>query len=166
MNMSIYTMLERNLFPDFVIRFGIRRLLRQRLRDESNAPLEERSRRFRAFVASLRKSPLAIHTDLANEQHYEVPTEFFQLVLGPHLKYSSGLWPDGVSDLAGAEQSMLELYAQRAELEDGMDVLDLGCGWGSFTLWAAKRYPRSRFLAVSNSSVQRQFIEQSAASRL
>ncbi|NIN40236.1 MAG: methyltransferase domain-containing protein, partial [Gammaproteobacteria bacterium] len=104
-------------------------------------------------------------TDLANEQHYEVPAEFFRAVLGKHLKYSSCYWERGAADLDEAEAHMLALYAERAELADGQRVLDLGCGWGSFTLWAAQRYPDSRFTAVSNSHGQRAYIEAQAAAR-
>lgn len=116
-------------------------------------------------MRELRASPVALVPELANRQHYEVPASFFTIVLGPLLKYSCCLWEDGVGDLADAEQAMLAVTAARARLDDGQDVLDLGCGWGSFTLWAAARYPRSRFLAVSNSSTQRAFIRARAAAR-
>ena len=101
----------------------------------------------------------------ANEQHYELPPEFFELVLGPRLKYSSCLWPAGVETLAEAEEAMLALTCERAGVEDGMELLDLGCGWGSLTLWLAERYPSARILAVSNSRVQREFIEARARAR-
>ena len=108
--------------------------------------------------------PVTAFVDEANAQHYEVPTRFFELVLGPRLKYSSGCWPPAVRDLAGAEDAMLAITAERLGLDEGQDVLDLGCGWGSFTLWAAPRFATSRFLAVSNSATQREFIEARAAS--
>ncbi len=110
------------------------------------------------WMRRLRTSAVAIDTDAANEQHYEVPAALYQKVLGPRLKYSSGLWADGVRDLAGAEEAMLDCYARRAQLGDGQSILDLGCGWGSFTLWAAERWPNSRILGVSNSASQREFI--------
>lgn len=113
----------------------------------------------------LRESPVALETAAANAQHYEVPSAFFELVLGPRMKYSSCLWPEGVETLAGAEEAMLSLTCERSRLEDGMDVLDLGCGWGSFALYAAERYPGSRVLAVSNSAGQRLHIEAEAARR-
>ena len=100
-----------------------------------------------------------------NEQHYEVPAEFFQLVLGPRLKYSCCLWPEGVESLAAAEEAMLALTCERAEIEDGMEILDLGCGWGSLTFWLAECYPACRILAVSNSRTQREFIESRARER-
>ena len=144
---------ERGLLPDPVLRWGIRRLLRRRLAEEL------RSER-RAFASRLAGGPLAEAQDKANEQHYEVPADFFRLVLGPRLKYSACHWPEGVDDLAAAEESMLDLTCRRAGLQDGMEVLDLGCGWGSLTLWIAERYPRCRVLAVSNSLTQRAFIEE------
>lgn len=151
---------ESGLLPDTVIRLGIRRLLRRRLQQEAARPggVEH-------LVEALRASPVALVPEAANRQHYEVPASFFATVLGPWLKYSCCLWEDGVTDLAQAEEAMLALTAARARLQDGQDVLDLGCGWGSFTLWAAARYPRSRFLAVSNSSTQRAFICARAAAR-
>ena len=118
-----------------------------------------------AFVEELRHSPLALHADAANEQHYEVPAEFFNQVLGPHLKYSCCFFPSGRETLETAEAAMLRLTCQRAMVEDGMEVLDLGCGWGSFTLWAAQAMPRCRVTAVSNSASQRRFIEERCRER-
>lgn len=150
---------ERGSLPDSVVRWGIRRLLRQRLEQESpgDAEFEREAQRF--LIKDLKASPVALHTDAANEQHYEVPARFFDLVLGKHLKYSSAYWPRGVDTLDDAEAAMLRLTAQRADLADGQDVLELGCGWGSFTIYAAERFPNSRFLAVSNSSSQRRHID-------
>ncbi len=120
-------------------------------------------------IGSLRKElwsgPIATHTVDANEQHYEVPGAFFDLVLGPRRKYSSGFWPAGVVDLESAEEAMLDLYAQRAGLQDGQLVLDLGCGWGSFTLWAAERYPNSEIVGISNSDGQKAHIDRLANER-
>ena len=145
-------LVDSGVVPEPLLRVGIRAVCALRLR-------EERLRDRAAFVESLRSSDVAIETAAANAQHYEVPAAFFERVLGPHLKYSSCYWPPGVDDLGAAEAAMLELYAQRAELRDGQRVLDLGCGWGSFSLWAAARYPASQFTAVSNSRSQRAFIE-------
>lgn len=146
------------LLPDPLIRFGIRRLLRQRI-DELRRGSEKTRRRCEAeFVQFLRSSPIAVHQDAANAQHYEVPPRFFELVLGPRLKYSSGLWEDGVTTLDVAEERMLELTSKRARLGPGQDILELGCGWGSLTLFMAERFPDSRILAVSNSRPQREFI--------
>jgi cyclopropane-fatty-acyl-phospholipid synthase len=153
---------ERGYVPDFLVRREIRRLVRDRLRDERRGTPAARAARFAALIEALGRSPVALHTDAANAQHYEVPTEFFAQVLGRHLKYSACLWDDDTDDLDVAEANMLELYAARAQLSDGQRILDLGCGWGSFSLWAAHRYPAARFTAVSNSRTQRAFIEQQA----
>jgi len=151
-------LLESGRVPDALIRWGIRRLLAARLR-------AERGRSPEAFVDELRRSPVALATREANEQHYEVPARFYQLVLGKRLKYSSGLWAGGVRDLDGAEEAMLALYGRRARLADGQRVLELGCGWGSLTLWMAERFPASRITAVSNSASQREFIQGRARAR-
>ena len=153
---------ERGLVPDPLIRFGARRLIGARLRQEHCTDVESASERYAALLDELRESPVALQTAAANRQHYEVSDEFFHLVLGPLLKYSACYWPPGVHTLADAESAMLELYARRAGLEDGTRILDLGCGWGSFTLWAAARYPNASLLAVSNSSSQRTVIENRA----
>jgi cyclopropane-fatty-acyl-phospholipid synthase len=157
--------LEKDLLPDWVLRMGIRRLHRERIRMESRNGVEARQEYLRKFLSELKGSPIAVHTDKANEQHYELPPEFFRLVLGPRRKYSGGYWPEGVSTLAESEEAMLRLYAERARLEDGMDILDLGCGWGSLSLWLCERYPSSRILAVSNSALQHEFIEDEASRR-
>ncbi len=157
--------LERDLFPDWLIRFGIRRLLAARLREESRGGPESQAERLMRFVEQLRRSPIAIRTEAANEQHYEVPAEFYRCVLGPHMKYSCAYWPAGVNGLERAEASMLDLTVRRARLEDGQDILELGCGWGSLSLFMAERFPRSRILAVSNSQSQRRFIQTEAARR-
>lgn len=143
---------ERGLLPDAAIRWGIRRLLRERLQREQGQDPE-------AFVAQLRASALALHTQEANEQHYELPPAFFSRVLGPHLKYSSGLYEQGATTLGEAEAAMLELTCARADLAEGQQVLELGCGWGSLTLWMAAHYPQSRITALSNSAPQREYIE-------
>lgn len=156
---------ENGWIPTFVLRVAIRRLLRSRLAAERGASAEERQERHRLLVAELNESPIAINTAEANQQHYEVPTELYQLCLGPRLKYSSGYWPSGVHSLAGAEEAMLELYAKRAELQDGQTILDMGCGWGSLSLWLCEKYPKSQIVAVSNSSTQRAYIESVANKR-
>jgi cyclopropane-fatty-acyl-phospholipid synthase len=153
------SLIEKQLLPDWLIRLGIRHFVRRRLRDERLGGIEDQQDALRRTLDRLRLSPIAVHTDTANAQHYEVPAAFYEQVLGPRLKYSCGYWPAGIHDLAEAEERMLELYAQRAGLTDGMDILDLGCGWGSLALWICERYPRSRVLAVSNSHAQRQLIE-------
>ena len=157
--------LQRGLVPDALVRLGIRRLLRERLLEEKKESAAAQHEHLMRWVEELRRSPIALATRDANEQHYEVPTAFFQKVLGPRLKYSSGYWPEGVSTLAESEEAMLALTAARAGLEDGQDVLELGCGWGSLTLFMAERYPRSRILAVSNSRTQKEHIDAQAGRR-
>jgi cyclopropane-fatty-acyl-phospholipid synthase len=147
---------------DAVLRAGIRGACALRLRREQRRPPAER----RAFVDGLRRAPIAEQVEKANEQHYELPAELFQLVLGPRLKYSSCYWPTGVQTLPQAEEAMLELTCRRAGIEDGMEILDLGCGWGSLSLWLTERYPNARVLAVSNSRVQREFIRDRAPDRV
>ena len=156
---------ERGLVPDFITRAAMRNLMEQRLMDEGLLHGELRSQRFNTFLAELKASPIAIETKAANEQHYEVPAEFFHLHLGPRLKYSCALYPTGRETLAEAEEHMFRLYAERAGLQDGMRILDLGCGWGSLSLWLAEHYPNSKIVGLSNSHGQRQFIEQRAAER-
>jgi cyclopropane-fatty-acyl-phospholipid synthase len=150
---------ERGLLPDALVRLGIRRLCAQRLREESAGGPEAQAARAHLRLAMLRESPLAIHTDAANRQHYELPPAFFAHCLGPRLKYSSCYYPTGRETPAQAEDAMLALYGERAELADGQDILELGCGWGSLTLWMAERFPAARITAVSNSRLQREFIE-------
>ncbi|MCL5745706.1 MAG: cyclopropane-fatty-acyl-phospholipid synthase family protein [Acidobacteria bacterium] len=156
--------LERDLLPDWMIRLGIRRLLAARLREEQQGGAEAQAARLMNFVKQLRRSPIAIHPGAANEQHYEVPAEFYRHVLGPNMKYSCALW-EGASGLQEAENAMLDLTCQRARLQDGQDVLELGCGWGSLALFMAGRYPNSRILAVSNSRSQKEFIDGEAVRR-
>ncbi|MEJ5209793.1 cyclopropane-fatty-acyl-phospholipid synthase family protein [Denitratimonas sp. CY0512] len=156
---------ERGLVPDALLRLGIRRLCAQRLREEAGGGIEAQSARFLRQLAALRDSPVAIHPDAANRQHYELPPAFFQQCLGPRLKYSCCLYPNGDETLAQAEEAMLALYGERAGLADGQDILELGCGWGSLTLWMAQRYPNAHITAVSNSRPQREFILSRCAER-
>lgn len=150
--MNLITLTETGLVPDSVIRVGIRRLLAKRIATVPNGCLTE-------FADQLRDSPLAVNTDAANQQHYEVPAAFFEKVLGPRLKYSSCFFTSPDTSLAEAEDDMLRQTCERAELEDGMRVLELGCGWGSLTRWIAAQFPSCEVTAVSNSASQRQFIE-------
>ena len=156
---SAFAAAESGKIPDTAIRTGMRTLLRERLRSLADQPpLDE---------ATLSTGPIAPAPREANGQHREVPAAFFELVLGPWNKYSSCLWPDGNSDftLADAELAMLKLTCSRAKLADGQDVLDLGCGWGALTLFAAEYYPDSRIVAVSHSASQRLHIEERARQR-
>ena len=160
-----YSLLERDLLPDWLIRAGIRRLLAQRLREEDKGNVEAQQQHLMQLVEELRRSPVAIATREANEQHYELPCGFFELVLGKHLKYSSCHYGPGVHTLDEAEAEMLALTCERARLRDGDEILELGCGWGSLTLWMAAHFPNSRITAVSNSRTQKQFIDARAAER-
>ena len=163
--MNLTDLAEHGNLPDALIRHGIRRLCRQRLLDEGERDCEAADSRFRALVESLKLSPVAIETKAANEQHYELPTEFFKLCLGGRLKYSSAFYPTGDETLDEAEEIMLGMYGERAELKDGQRILELGCGWGSLTLWMAEYFPASRITAVSNSNSQREYIQQQAKQR-
>ena len=152
-------LLEKNLQPHIGIRAGIQRFYAGRLREHHRLTGEEQHRRFMQLVSELRRSPIALHTKEANEQHYEVPPPFFELVLGKHLKYSSCYWEPNIKNLDDAERRMLELTCDRAELANGQTILELGCGWGSLTLFMAENFPKSKITAVSNSKPQRLFIE-------
>ncbi len=160
---ALLELAERGLIPDALIRLGIRRLDRRRLAQERRPDPERAAAARAAFIAAMRAAPIAVAPELANRQHYEVPPEFFRLVLGRRMKYSACLWAPGVESLDAAEEAMLALTAERAALGDGMQILELGCGWGSLTLWMAAHYPRSRITAVSNSAPQRRFILAAAA---
>ncbi|MFA9460989.1 SAM-dependent methyltransferase [Thiohalorhabdus sp. Cl-TMA] len=150
--------MERGRLPDSMIRAGIRRLLRQRLAQETAGSPEERLDRKRAFLREMRASPVAPVPEKANEQHYELPADFFERVLGHRMKYSGCLWEPGTSELDEAEDASLAATCAHADLADGQDILELGCGWGSLSLWMAERYPASRITAVSNSASQRAHI--------
>ena len=158
-------LLLQNKLPDSVIRIGIRKLLRQRLKDETMANTELQQARLMKLVDELKASPIAVNTAAANEQHYEVPTAFYQFCLGKHLKYSCGYWKEGVTDIDVSEGDMLDLTCQRAELENGQEVLELGCGWGSLSLFMSAKYPQSNFTVVSNSRTQKIFIDEQAKLR-
>ncbi len=151
--------LEKNLLPDSLVRAGIRRLLRQRLAEENKGSAESQQEHLMKLIEKFKSSPIAINTADANTQHYEIPAEFFAMVMGKYMKYSSGYWNEGVKDLDASERDMLELTCRRAELTDGQRVLDLGCGWGSLSLFMAEKYPKSKITAISNSHSQKAFID-------
>jgi cyclopropane-fatty-acyl-phospholipid synthase len=159
------SLLEKNKIPDFLLRSGIRKLLAQRLKEEDRGSAEANQNRITKLIAELKQEPIAIETGAANEQHYEVPTAFYKFCLGKHLKYSSGYWKEGVTDIDTSEQDMLELTCIRAELSDGQHVLELGCGWGSLSLFMSARFPNSRFTVVSNSRTQKEHIDEQAVLR-
>jgi len=156
---------EQGQVPDAVIRAGIRRLLRRRLIDIHADDAERACTVTEDFAAQMRQAPIALVPEKANEQHYEVPADFFALVLGRHRKYSACYWPEQVVSLDQAESAALTLTCERAGIADGMSILELGCGWGSLTLWLAAHYPHARITAVSNSHSQRDYIVAQAACR-
>ncbi|MEY4916565.1 MAG: Cyclopropane-fatty-acyl-phospholipid synthase [Verrucomicrobiota bacterium] len=163
--LTLDRLLEKNLLPDWLIRIGIRRLLRERLREENRGSAEAQQKNLLALVEELKQSPIAVETKAANEQHYEVPTHFYQLCLGARLKYSGALWPDDVTTLDAAEEKMLSLTCKRAQLADGQNILELGCGWGSLSLWMAENFPNSKITGVSNSATQKIHIDAEAQKR-
>ena len=156
---------EAGWIPDSLLRWGMARLCRQRLREEDRGNCERNCEAKQELIRQLRASPIALVPEKANEQHYALPAEFFELVLGRHRKYSCGLWTPQTRSLDEAEENALTQTCARADLRDGQRILDLGCGWGSLSLWVAERYPRSHVTAVSNSAIQRASIEQTAISR-
>src|ERR1035438_8479526 len=157
-------LVERDLLPDWILRAGIRRLIAQRLRDEDKGDPERQQAHLMRYIDQLKASPIAIHTPAANQQHYEVPAEFFASVLGSHRKYSCCYWHED-DTLDQAERRMLDLTTERARIENGHTILDLGRGWGAFSLYAAARFPDSSIVGVSNSNSQRQYIEGQALQR-
>ena len=159
----IDALLERDLLPDWLVRIGIRRLLAQRLREESAAG--EGRERLEAYVHDLKHRPVAEDTKAANTEHYEVPTAFFLRCLGRRLKYSGCYYPEGTESLDEAEEAMLALYVERGRIVDGQQILELGCGWGSFSLYLAERFPNARITGVSNSRTQKAFIDAEARKR-
>ena len=156
---QLINMTERGWMPDRLVRTGIRQLLRKRLAKVDLGDAAANELRFKELVAEFSQGPIALVPEKANEQHYEVPAELFELTLGPRRKYSSCFFADDTTDLAEAEEESLRQTCQRAELVDGMKVLELGCGWGSLSLWMAEHYPNSELTVVSNSNSQREFIE-------
>ncbi|MDX8152410.1 cyclopropane-fatty-acyl-phospholipid synthase family protein [Patulibacter brassicae] len=157
--------LERGLLPDALLRAGSRWGAGRRLRREERGGVAVQDDRRQALIERMSSGPIAERPESANEQHYELPAEFLGLILGPRRKYSGCLWSDGVTDLAGAEDAMLDLTVRRAGLRDGMELLDLGCGWGSLSLYVAERFPACRILAVSNSHGQREHLERERDAR-
>ena len=162
---KIVGLIEKGLVPDFLIRAAIRCLLKQRLLRESSKDVTQSQEKIQAFIDLITSSPIAVQTEKANEQHYEVGADFYKLVLGKNLKYSSCFWNMEVQSLDQAEENMLKLSAERAQIVDGMSILELGCGWGSFSLWLAKFYPNSKIIGVSNSHSQKKWIDRMSQER-
>ncbi len=159
MNLAI-NLAEHRLLNDALIRIGIGKLLKERIEQ-----LEASPRTAEQWVDDLSQRPIAEQTDAANEQHYEVPAPYFQLVLGPHLKYSSGYWSQDCHSLESAEMAMLQLSCERAQIRNGQSILELGCGWGSLSLWMAAHYPGSEIVSISNSHSQKSYIDAQAKVR-
>ena len=158
-------LVESGLIPDQAIRAVIRSLSKKRLIQEGRYDPELGSQRYMDVVNMLKRSEIAIETEKANEQHYELPTAFFQSVLGKHLKYSASLFTDAQTSLDEAEALALACYCERAKLKDGQHILEIGCGWGSLSLWMAEHYPNASITVVSNSATQREYIQEQAKLR-
>lgn len=161
-----YGLLDKGLVPDVLLRIVIRALLRQRLREIDHGSFEANHAAKIAWIDGVKeRETIADLTDKANEQHYEVSTDFLMSCLGPFAKYSSCLYPTGNETLEEAEVLMLESYCEKARLRDGIDILDLGCGWGSLSLYLAQKYPNSRITGLSNSRTQKAHIDGVAKAR-
>ncbi|MCA9014665.1 MAG: class I SAM-dependent methyltransferase [Planctomycetaceae bacterium] len=158
-------LVERGWIPDWITRRAIHRLCSKRLATLDAGSTHANREQQQTFIEAAKQSPIALVPEKANEQHYEVPAEFYQHVLGGRRKYSCCYWPEGVSTLDEAETAALRETCLHAELEDGMQVMELGCGWGSLSLWIVENYPNCRVTAVSNSQSQREYIEEQAAAR-
>ena len=153
---------EQGLVPDSIVRSGIRRLLRQRLQDIQHQDMSLATATKQDFIEAMAAAPIALVPEKANEQHYEIPAEFYQLILGSRGKYSCSYWNPGTDKLDRAETEALRITCEHAALADGQRILELGCGWGSLSLWMAAQYPGSQITAISNSHSQREYIEQQA----
>lgn len=149
---------ERVNLPDWLTASGVEFLVGRTKRKLARSQQQEED----AFVKAMRAFPIAVHTDEANEQHYELPADFFARCLGPQKKYSCCLYPDESTTLAEAETFALNETVEHADLQDGHSIIELGCGWGSLSLFMAARFPNSKIVSVSNSASQRAFIEAKA----
>lgn len=165
MTPAVQSLISRDILPDTLIRMGIRHRLAETLKEHRASTPEGRRAGIVRHVQGLKEMPIAVATDEANEQHYEVPTRFYELVLGKHLKYSSGYWPSENTSFDDSEAAMLRLTCERAQLQDGQRILELGCGWGSLSLWMAEHYPNARITVVSNSRTQKEHIDGKARER-
>lgn len=162
---AILPILERNLLPDFILRIGARKEIEMEVIRANKENLETAMKQKMDLIRRFKGMPIAIATKKANEQHYEIPDEFYQLVLGPCLKYSAGYWPTPKTTLAESEIHMLEMYCTRAGIVDGMTIIDLGCGWGSVSLYLASKYPKCKIISISNSHSQKKYIVSTAQAR-
>ena len=155
-------LLARGLIPDWILRRGVRSQGKERLNMMNKV---DSTKEYSKFINEASTGNIAVNTDDANNQHYEVDSEFFKYCLGKNLKYSCCFWDENTLDLDAAEDNMLEIYSQRAQITDGMSILDIGCGWGSLSLFLAQKYPKSEITGVSNSSSQKIFIDSVASER-
>lgn len=173
----VYSPITSYLLPDTLLRYAIRVRCSHTLIELDHHTIELNHQRKMEIVEELKTMAIAVETQAANDQHYEVPARFYDLCLGPNKKYSSGLWPFKASKLGKgknmtwdeslekSEEAMLDLYMQRAGIKDGMRVVDLGCGWGSVTLHVAKHFPNCKITSISNSHSQREYILNTAKER-
>jgi len=155
-------LLARGLIPDWILRRGVRSQGKERLNMMNKV---DSTKEYSKFINEASTGNIAVNTDDANNQHYEVDSEFFKYCLGKNLKYSCCFWDENTLDLDAAEDNMLEIYSERAQITDGMNILDIGCGWGSLSLFLAQKYPKSEITGVSNSSSQKIFIDSVASER-
>ena len=155
-------LLARGLIPDWILRRGVRSQGKERLNMMNKV---DSAKEYSKFINEASTGNIAVNTDDANNQHYEVDSEFFKYCLGKNLKYSCCFWDENTLDLDAAEDNMLEIYSQRAQITDGMSILDIGCGWGSLSLFLAQKYPKSEITGVSNSSSQKIFIDSVTSER-
>ncbi len=156
----IDTLIGSGRLPDFVIRLGIKFLNKRRLQEHYSLSSEIRHEKLKEFMLQLKTGPISVNTKTTNAQHYELPTEFFKIVLGPKLKYSCSYFNSKKDTLAEADENMLNIYLQRAKIKNSDEILELGCGWGSLTVYMATQFPKSKITAISNSSVQKKYIDQ------
>ena len=150
-------LISRGVLPDLVIRKGIQHFIKKRIKEDIGESTRQRDLKRKEFVEQMPHWPIAIKTDDANDQHYRLPTSFFEEVLGKNLKYSCCHW-DQATNLDESEDEMLEITLDRADIKDGHRILELGCGWGAITLAMARKFPKSKITAISNSPEQRKFI--------
>jgi cyclopropane-fatty-acyl-phospholipid synthase len=150
--------LKSGLVPDIILKIIINYLNRKRLRNEDLGSVEKNQEKLMKIIEELKKSPIALTPELANQQHYELPFDYFDLVLGHYKKYSCCYFYEN-EDLDKAEKNMLDLYIDRAEIKNGQTILDLGCGWGSFSLYIAEKFPKCKIIGVSNSRLQKEYID-------
>ena len=155
---ELFSIAEKGYVPDPILRKGIQHMCRNRITDIRISDEIVRKKYIKDFIDNMNRAEIAPSPHFANQQLYEVPHNFFELVLGSYKKYSCGYWDDDTHDITQAESQALQLTCQHADIRDGHKILELGCGWGSLTLWLAEKFPSSHVTAISNSSSQRSYI--------